>query len=347
MNVLIIGGAGFIGHHCALYYLRNGNAVTVVDNLSRNGARANLDTLLSAPPTAGSLQFTHTDVRNAAEMRQIVRNTKPDLVVHQAAQVAVTTSVADPRLDFEVNAVGTFNVLEAIRLESPEAFVVYASTNKVYGGMEDLGVVEEETRFRFKDLPEGVDEFRTIDFHSPYACSKGAADQYVHDYHRIYGLRTAVFRQSCIYGTRQYGIEDQGWLAWFTIAHALQRPVTIYGSGKQVRDVLWVEDLVDAYDKAWKLNKAGSVYNMGGGRENTLSLLELLSVLEDIEPMGRAPDFGQARPGDQPVYIANATRARDELNWVPTVCPFDGVQKLLNWAMHNKPTISRVLGLPS
>jgi CDP-paratose 2-epimerase len=343
-KVLVIGGAGFIGVHVAMRYLREGEEVHVADNLSRNGARANYATLQALTAAGGGkLTFHHLDLRIRTDVETIVLKVQPDLIVHEAAQVAVTTSVSDPRLDFEINALGTFNLLEAYRQFSPQAFFIYASTNKVYGGMEDVAVVEEERRYRYRDYPEGLDEKRGLDFHSPYACSKGAADQYVHDYSRIYGLATAVFRQSCIYGTHQYGVEDQGWIAWFTIARVLNKPVTIYGSGKQVRDILWVEDLVEAYHQAWKLRKAGGVYNIGGGAENSLSLLELVEVLDELHPQRLPLTFGDTRPGDQPVYIANAGLARQELDWSPQVGPRPGIERLYRWVYDHQETVRSVL----
>src|SRR6185295_12243461 len=207
-----------------------------------------------------------------------VAKIRPDVLLHLAGQVAVTTSVTNPREDFEVNALGTFNVLEAVRRHSPETFFIDASTNKVYGRMEHLGVIERNGRYEYRDLPDGADESQPLDFHSPYGCSKGAAEQYTLDYSRIYGLHTVAFRQSCIYGTRQFGIEDQGWVAWFTIAAVLGKPITIYGDGKQIRDVLHVDDLAGAYGKAYEHRDAvaGQAFNIGGGPHNTMSLLELL-----------------------------------------------------------------------
>jgi CDP-paratose 2-epimerase len=343
-KVLVTGGAGFIGFHVASRYLREGNDVHVLDNLSRNGARANFAKLERFQLQGNArFQFHHVDLRVPGDVNAVFAQVRPDFVVHEAAQVAVTTSVSNPRLDFEINAFGTFNVLEAMRTQARDAFLVYASTNKVYGGMEDVAVVEDAKRYRYRDYPEGLDESRTLDFHSPYACSKGAADQYVHDYARIFGLRTAVFRQSCIYGCDQFGVEDQGWIAWFTIARVLGRPVTIYGSGKQVRDILWVEDLVEAYDRAWKRDKRGEIYNMGGGADNTLSLLELVEILDQLQPSGQPLLFGAVRPGDQPVYIANAMKARRDLDWSPQVRPVVGVERLHTWATANRDEVERVL----
>jgi CDP-paratose 2-epimerase len=255
-----------------------------------------------------------------------------------ASQVAVTTSVVDPRTDFEINALGTFNVLEAVRAAAPGAVVFYASTNKVYGGMEDVAVVEEATRYHYRDLPGGVPESQTLDFHSPYGCSKGAGDQYVRDYARIYGLRTVVFRQSCIYGTRQFGVEDQGWVAHFCIAAVLGRPISIYGNGKQVRDVLWIEDLVRAYDLAIeKIDvAAGKVYNIGGGSANAMSVwAEFGPLLEELAGHPIPVEYGDWRPGDQPVYISDISRAQRELGWTPEVGLRDGIARLWHWVCEN------------
>lgn len=267
-------------------------------------------------------------------------------MVHEAAQVAVTTSVADPRADFEINALGTFNVLEAARQFTPSAVVIYASTNKVYGNMEHIAVREEPRRYVYADTPEGLDEAEPLDFHSPYGCSKGCAEQYVRDYSRIYGLKSVVFRQSCIYGTRQFGMEDQGWVAWFTIATVLGRPITIYGDGKQVRDILWVEDLVDLYLRAIERIDiaAGGIYNAGGGPENTLSLLELLDHLEHLSGRPIEKRFSDWRPGDQKVFIAHCGKASRELGWNPSVAPLEGVERLLKWVRDSREMIGRVAG---
>src|SRR5574342_645604 len=261
-NYLVTGGAGFIGSNYICRLVQRGETVTIYDNLSRAGAPRNIAWL---EQTFGKDAFRLIvgDVRDADLLRESARDA--DVIVHLAGQVAVTTSVTNPRDDFEANALGTFNALEAARLGGRDPIFLYASTNKVYGGMDDVALVEEPTRWRYADLPHGCSEAQPLDFHSPYGCSKGAADQYVRDYARIYGLHTVVFRQSCIYGPRQFGIEDQGWLAWMIIAAVTGRQITIYGAGKQVRDVLHVSDLLDAYDVAIEKidNVKGQVYNVG------------------------------------------------------------------------------------
>jgi len=240
--------------------------------------------------------------------------------------------------DFEINALGTFNLLESTRRYSPKATFIYSSTNKVYGEMEDLNIIKNNGRYMYKDLPQGVDETRNLDFHSPYGCSKGAADQYCRDYYRIYGLKTIVLRQSCIYGYRQFGIEDQGWVAWFCIATALGKPITIFGDGKQIRDVLFIDDLIKAFELAYKhRNKAcGQVFNIGGGPENTLSLHELIDSLERQKGKKIPVNYDDWRPGDQKVFVGNIAKAKKQLGWEPTVNPTEGVKKLYKWVIDNK-----------
>jgi CDP-paratose 2-epimerase len=334
MKILITGGAGFIGCNLAQHYLSQGHTVTIFDNLSRTGADKNLAWLRSNH--GESLRFVQADVRDYAALVQAIPGAQR--VFHMASQVAVTTSVADPRTDFEINALGTFNVLEAVRAAAPQAIVFYASTNKVYGGMEDIAVVEGETRYRYRDLPGGISESRTLDFHSPYGCSKGTGDQYVRDYARIYGLKTVVFRQSCIYGTRQFGVEDQGWVAHFCIAAAKGRVINIYGNGKQVRDVLWIDDLVRAYDQAAEriAVASGKIYNVGGGPENSMSIwAEFGPILAELAGRPIPVKYGDWRPGDQPVYVSDITRARQELGWSPRVGAREGIQKLWDWVSKN------------
>jgi CDP-paratose 2-epimerase len=260
------------------------------------------------------------------------------VVFHLAAQVAVTTSVVDPREDFEVNALGTLNVLEAIRASASQPIVVYSSTNKVYGKMGDAHIVCRDGRYEYESLPFGAGEQRVLDFYSPYGCSKGCGDQYVIDYARIYGLKTLTFRQSCIYGPRQFGVEDQGWIAWFAIRALQEKPVTIYGDGRQVRDVLHVDDLIDCYEAAiGRIDvTAGQAYNVGGGPANTLSLLELIDLLE--RRFGRRLEyrFDDWRPGDQRVFVADIRRAESDFGWRPRLRPSEGVGQLVDWLTANR-----------
>lgn len=336
-SVLIIGGAGFIGSNATHHFLNQGDHVTILDNFSRNGTEENLKWLKSKHPQ--NLTVIRADIRHDRDvLKKAVESA--DVILHFAAQVAVTTSVMNPREDFEINALGTFNVLEAMRETNSSAVLVYASTNKVYGGMEDIQTEEKNNRYEYKDMPHGIPENRLLDFHSPYGCSKGAADQYVRDYARIYGLKTVVFRQSCIYGYRQFGVEDQGWVAWFTIATLLNKPLTIYGDGKQVRDVLFVDDLVRAYEAA--INRidvtAGQVYNIGGGPTCQMSLLELLAFLEEFFNKKIPRAFADWRPGDQPVFVCDIRKAEKEFGWKPAIGVKDGVQKLAAWVQEN-PTL--------
>lgn len=334
-TILVTGGAGFIGSNYVDRLLKRGEKVIIFDNLSRAGATRNLD-WLEKRHGKDSFQLVIGDVRN----QQAIQTTagEADVIFHLAAQVAVTTSVIDPRTDFEINAMGTFNVLEAARLSRRKPAVIYASTNKVYGGMEDVHIGEKDGRYAYEDLPFGVPETRRLDFHSPYGCSKGCGDQYVRDYSRIYGLRTLVFRQSCIYGPRQFGIEDQGWVAWFVIAAVKGLPITIYGDGKQVRDVLFIDDLLDAYDLALaKIDRAaGEVYNIGGGPEKTISIWrEFGPMLEKLIGKPIPTSMGDWRPGDQRVYISDIRKAGTELGWTPKVSVEDGVAKLVEWVQSN------------
>lgn len=332
-QILITGGAGFIGVNAARSFLSDGWHVTVLDNVSRPGADRNLEWLREC----GSFDFERADLRHHELVSRFFVGRRFDYVLHCAGQVAVTTSISNPREDFECNAVGTFNLLEAVRCNCPEAFLVYASTNKVYGGMEDLCITERNGRYEYGNLPYGVAESYALDFHSPYGCSKGAADQYVRDYARIYHLATTCFRQSCIYGYRQFGIEDQGWVAWFIIAHALQKTVTIYGDGKQTRDVLFIEDLVEAYRLAYQHREkvAGQVYNIGGGQANQLSLLELVRMIEATRGRKLAFSFAGWRPGDQRVFVADVRKAAADFGWRPVHDCHSGVTKLIRWVDEN------------
>lgn len=338
-NILVTGGAGFIGSNYVSRLIKRGEKVTIFDNLSRSGSRLNMEWLRSE--FGESFRLIQGDVRDFSSIKDAAGNM--DVIVHLAAQVAVTTSVTDPREDFEINAQGTFNVLEAARLYCDHPVVLYASTNKVYGGMEEVRTVEQQERYEYADFPLGIPETLTLDFHSPYGCSKGTGDQYVRDYSRIYGLPTVVLRQSCIYGTRQFGMEDQGWVAWFVIAAISGKPITIYGNGKQVRDILFVDDLLDAYDLAISQarSKPGRVFNIGGGVDKTISIWkEFGPMLEKL--VGHKIDvaLGDWRPGDQPVYISDIRKAEIELGWKPSISPKDGITRLFNWVKDNSGIFS-------
>lgn len=333
-NVVITGGAGFIGCNLAARQLEKGNNVTILDNFSRNGSNINADWLKNKFP---EINIIKGDIRNPEDIDKSLGD-NADMVFHLAGQVAVTTSIAKPMEDFEINCLGTLNILEAIRKCKNNPIMIYSSTNKVYGGMENIRTRETENKYQFQDLPEGIDESFLLDFHSPYGCSKGSADQYTRDYARIYGLNTIVFRQSCIYGCHQFGIEDQGWMAWFVIQSVLNRQITIFGDGKQVRDVLFVEDLCDAFEKACEnIEKTrGQVYNIGGGVKHNLSLLEALGLIKKNMPKELRISFQNVRPGDQKVYISNINKAKKDFGWEPKTDSETGIEKLCQWVKENK-----------
>ncbi|MEE9474848.1 MAG: NAD-dependent epimerase/dehydratase family protein, partial [Candidatus Hydrothermarchaeaceae archaeon] len=322
MKILVTGGAGFVGSHVSEYYAKKGDEVIVLDNLSRG------ETLKTADRRESSINYNWNHLKNVENIElakgdirkedEIIKAVEGvDAVIHAAAQVAVTSSVNDPRMDFEINALGTFNVLEAARKSENDPAVVYCSTNKVYGeNVNQVPVKEEDTRYVFDGI-DGVPETLSIDLceHTPYGCSKLAGDLYVQDYAELYGLKTAVFRMSCIYGTRQFGNEDQGWVAHFVISTVMGKPLTIYGDGKQVRDILYVSDLVRACDIFIESNKKSGVYNIGGGPKNTISLLELLDLLEEETGKRSEITFSTWRPSDQKVYVSDITKAKKELGW--------------------------------
>jgi CDP-paratose 2-epimerase len=283
------------------------------------------------------IKLTKGDTRKTEDLKAAADGA--DVILHIAAQVAVTTSVTEPRTDFETNAVGGFNVLEAAR--SNDATVLYTSTNKVYGeNVNKIPVAEKETRYEFSDpkYENGIpEEFSTdLTSHSPYGCSKFTTDVYAQDYAHTYGLRTGVFRMSCIYGERQFGVEDQGWVAWFVIAALTGKPITIYGDGKQVRDVLHVSDLIQAFDKFLNSKLKHNVFNIGGGANNTLSLIELLDLIKTLANKKPSLSYTDWRPADQKVYISDISKAKKILDWTPKVTPSAGVKKLVEWYSSNK-----------
>jgi CDP-paratose 2-epimerase len=347
MKAIITGVAGFIGSHAADRFLAEGHDVVGLDNLSRPGSSLNLEWLRKRHP---QFQFDWCDVRWYDGLKRIFdQHGDAECVIHEAGQVAVTRSVIDPAEDFQINALGTFNLLECTRLYCPNAAFLFASTNKVYGELAGVPVSERARRYEFVGRPRGINEDQPLDFHSPYGCSKGSADQYVRDYARIYGMHTVVFRQSCIYGTRQFGVEDQGWVAWFVIAAVLGFPVTVYGTGKQVRDILWIEDLINAYELAIKHigTATGKVYNLGGGAANTLSILELIDILRSSIDASLECARAPWRLGDQKIYISDCSRAHADLGWRPVVSPRDGIKLLVEWASQNRDVFFETIRLMS
>ncbi|MGI9104008.1 MAG: GDP-mannose 4,6-dehydratase [Terriglobales bacterium] len=335
-SVVIFGGAGFIGSNLAQKLLETTDAkVHIFDNLSRSGVRHNLEALQKAAGSSGRLQITIGDIRQAAMVERVVRYATE--VYHFAAQVAVTTSLDDPRLDFEVNLQGTFNILEAARKHGHRPFLLFTSTNKVYGEIPSHAVVSTGQRYAYESTT-GISESEPLDFHSPYGCSKGAADQYVRDYARVYGIPSVVFRMSCIAGPRQFGNEDQGWVAHFLYSALAGTPLVIYGDGRQVRDVLGVDDLLRAFDAVREHlpTTAGQIYNVGGGPANAISLLELVDLIRQMT--GRTVDYQiqRRRPGDQLVYVTDCSKLRRDTGWEPRMTVRQTLERIREWHQRNR-----------
>lgn len=344
LKILVTGGAGFIGSHVSEFYAQKEKEVIIFDNFSRERLlKKNIGTVLYnwkyLKKRYDNIRLIKGDIRYFNEVRQASKDV--DLIIHTAAQVAVTTSLQDARTDFEVNALGTLNVLEAARLN--DAAVIICSTNKVYGdNVNKIPIKEGEKRYYFADesYRNGIPEHFPIDLceHSPYGCSKLACDLYSQDYAFTYGMKTGVFRMSCIYGDRQFGVEDQGWIAWFIIATLTGKSLTIYGNGKQVRDVLYVSDLVNAFDAFLKRKEQihHAVFNVGGGPKNTLSLLELLDLLKELTGKRPKITFDNWRQSDQKVYVSDISKAKEMLGWEPKVKPREGLENLAMWVRKNK-----------
>lgn len=340
MKWLITGGCGFIGYHATEKLLEQGHHVAVVDNLSRAGSGYNLECLKRLN---GDLSHFDDSIISSDTMDAILKHVQPDVVLHLAAQVAVTTSIDKPLHDFYTNACGTFYVLEAIRVHSPHSIFINASTNKVYGDLNDCGIFEDSRRYRIRnEFKKAIDETQQLDFHSPYGCSKGVADQYTIDYARIYDLKTVTLRQSCIYGTQQFGVEDQGWVAWMMIANMLKKQLTVYGTGKQVRDILYVDDLVDCYQKCVENidSASGKAFNIGGGIDNSISVLELFD--RTGIKLG-SYKFGAERKGDQKIYVSDVQKAKNLLGWEPKTDVEEGLSNLNEWLHENKNKIDSIL----
>ena len=313
--------------------------MTVLDNLSRAGSIDNLLWLRRIEP---KVDFFPVDLRDFDSVETVLKTLRPAAVLHLAAQVAVTKSVEDPRLDFATNATGTFNLLEALRLHSPESRLIYASTNKVYGDLAEMAFQDGHTRVMDPEHNDGISETCQLNFHSPYGCSKGTADQYVLDYSRIYGMRGTSLRQSCIYGPRQFGVEDQGWIAWFMIAGLLGRAITVFGDGKQVRDALHVDDLIDLYAYLVETDDhAGVAFNVGGGFENSLSLLELLARMRNDYGLDPKVSYAPPRQGDQRYFVSDNSLLKS-LSWSPKVDLESGLHELHRWLKSHLKEITAV-----
>jgi len=325
MNILITGGAGFIGINSTLFFSKNkNNRIFILDDLSKKGSENNLKLVEDLE----NVTFYKGNIKDKEILNKVFENTI-DVVLHLAAQTAVTTSVTNPQLDFDSNILGTFNLLETIRTKSPNTHIIYSSTNKVYGDLDDVELVETEKRYDFKENIVGVNETARLDFYSPYGCSKGAAEQYILDYGRIYNIKSTTLRQSCIYGIYQNGTEDQGWIAWFMKAFLSNQDITIYGNGKQVRDALYVDDLVRLYSTVIEKGIVG-YYNVGGGKENSISLIETIEWMKSNIKSDSKISYDTTRPGDQKIFISDNTKLKN-YGWEPEVTIKDGFVKLLDY----------------
>lgn len=335
MKYLITGGCGFLGSNIASELLRQGESIVVFDSLYRFGSYQNLNWLKKQ----GEFEFIHGDIRNTNDVERTIKIHKPNIIYHLAGQVAMTTSIADPRMDFEINVGGSFNLLNAVREYSPDSTIIYSSTNKVYGDLEQYSYEETDTRYNCIDLPNGFDEKVNLDFHSPYGTSKGSADQYMLDFYRIYGIKTVVFRHSSMFGGRQFSTYDQGWLGWFIQkaieikTNTLKEPFTISGNGKQVRDLLYASDCVNLYLKASQKidNIKGEAFNIGGGIQNSSSLLELFTFLEEELDIRMVYTQLPARESDQRVFVADIEKAKELIGWEPKVSKKIGIRKMIEW----------------
>ncbi len=340
-TIFITGGAGFIGSSAAEFFAEKQWDVYILDNLSRKGARINLNRIRDKIK-----KFYLEDIKNYKKLNLILKKIKPNVIIHAAGQVAVTKSIVSPREDFDDNILGTLNLLEVIRVNKLKCKLIYTSTNKVYGNLNYTKIKKNKYRYFFKSLKKGINEKFNLDFHSPYGCSKGAADQYVNDYSRIYNIDGYVLRQSCIYGTNQFGIEDQGWVSWFIIASILRKKFKVYGDGKQVRDILYIDDLNKLYYKI-ALNKkklnTNRIFNVGGGHKFSLSLLELFKILKKECGLRLDYSFHSERKGDQKIFISDNSKISKTFNWSPQIDPIKGTKNLIKWVMNNKKKISSII----
>jgi len=341
MKIVITGGAGLVGSHAAEYFAKRGEEVIVLDNLMRSSLfgydKKSVEYNWNYLAKYGNIKRIKGDVRSEEDIMKAISDDS-DVVIHTAAQPGVPSSVRMPKEDFDINALGTLNVLECVRQKCKEAVFIYTSTNKVYGeNVDKIPLIEKETRYIYNES-DGVTEEMSTDLtgHTPYGVSKLVGDLYTQEYGRIYGMKTGIFRMSCIYGVRQFGFEDQGWVAWFVIANLINKPITIYGNGKQVRDLLYVTDLIEAFDKFVKGNSRHEVFNIGGGSANTISLSEFLQELEKVTGKKSKISFSDWRPSDQKVYISDIRKVKQKLNWEPKIKPGDGMRRIVEWVRENR-----------
>ena len=339
MNILITGGCGFLGSNLASYGINKKYNITIFDNLSRHGSYSNLLWLKEI----GDFNFIHGDIRNKNDIENIIKENNFDAIFHLAGQVAMTTSIENPYKDFEINSLGTLNILDSVRKYSQNTHIFYSSTNKVYGDLEQFNYEETDTRYICKEYNNGFPENINLEFHSPYGCSKGAADQYMIDYYRIFNIKTTVFRHSSMYGSRQFATYDQGWIGWFC-QKAIEKKYnknsifTISGNGKQVRDILHAKDMIELYYLALENTDkvSGKYYNIGGGMEQSLSLLELFNMLNDILNIKLEYDCKPFRISDQKVFVADISKINKDINWFPKVKAREGIEEMIYWIENGK-----------
>jgi len=338
MRILITGGCGFLGSNLTQFGLNAGHELFIVDNLSRTGSKENLDWLKGQGP----ISFFNADTFNKVDIDNILQHVKPEAVFHVAGQVAMTKSIEDPLNDLQTNLIGSFNVLNAVRNYAPDARLLFSSTNKVYGDLSSVEIIEKKTRFEPKHYSKGFSaEDLPLNFASPYGCSKGAADQYFLDFHKIYDLKTTVFRHSSMYGGRQFSTEDQGWVGWF-IDQAMQvkngtiNKIKVAGTGKQVRDLLFSDDMCTLYYGALSSEKCiGKAYNVGGGVQNSKSIIELIEYLQEYIGIHLNLSLGEERISDQKYFVSDNSSILKDINWVPEVSADVGLQRMIHWVNRN------------
>ena len=336
-KILITGGCGFLGSNLSFHGLNNGYKIHLIDNLKRKGSKSNLDWLI----TAGLEKYHIVNICNKKEIEKIVKKTKPDIVFHLAGQVAMINSIENPFEDFQINALGSLIILEAIRKFSPKTRIIYSSTNKVYGDLKNYKIIESNKRYELVNLPYGFDEQTKIDFQSPYGCSKGSADQYMQDYFRTYNIKSTVFRHSTLYGGRQYSTYEQGWISWFCSqaikqkSNNIKTPFTISGNGKQVRDILHINDAIALYYLAAEnMEKlSGDFYNIGGGNDNSISIIELIEILEQKLDYNLNYKFLPWRSSDQKVFISDIKKIKSQINWKVNTKNSAGIEMMISWLL--------------